>query len=617
MIILKVSFFVIFWFTYSYASDTSEDFSEGTNLPPITVTATRLKDLRGGSLTSITREDIKNSHAESFKELLNQYVPSLDFRSLGGSHTQTSVFTRGTNSNHTVVYINKVRANQLASGIPPWEILSIRNIVRVDVIEAASSGVYGSQAIGGAINIQTSDYREESFIKASVNAGSFQTDEFGLEFQQHLEKLGFKWSVSCQKQQTEGYDVYEFFDPDQDGSKQESCTGNILYDRDWGSVQLDIFHNTTHGEYDRTSPYAKTDEFDSSQLILSGSLFLDLASFWDLTLEGGVYKEKTHHYLADNQNNNRDFSGLRKQLRLFSQYNFSLLTMLAGYEITREQAVLGEESRSPRHDVYSFFTEFEFQNIHATYRLDRSEDFHTQNAASLGYSHPFFKSGNWHLTISKAYRNPSLNDIYSRWNSETNSMEYSNEPNSELKSEISHSIETGVGYRTAKLFWKMGIYWSKIKRMIHLQRQVAKNHKEPIDLIGLTARLRADISDFLELEPSIQILHGEDEDGNPLLRRSPTKGGMGVTYLIDLNNKVGVRFIAKGSSFDKDYSQDPSGKIVKLPSYMITNLWTRHKMSKGLELKSVIKNVFNKNYRDAYGYRNPGREFSIQMSWEY
>jgi vitamin B12 transporter len=125
----------------------------------LVVTATRLATPRGelaSSVTVITAEDIQRRQFRSVPQALRS-VPGLHVVQTGGPGQQTSVFMRGANSNHTLVLIDGVEVSDPSSpaGAVDFSNLWLDNIERIEIVRGPQSTLYGSDAIGGVIQITT------------------------------------------------------------------------------------------------------------------------------------------------------------------------------------------------------------------------------------------------------------------------------------------------------------------------------------------------------------------------------------------------------------------------------------------------------------------------------
>ena len=142
----------------------------------IIVTATRTEIPLSDSLvpvTVITRADIELSLATDLAELL-RFEAGIDIARSGGAGQSTSIFLRGTESNHTLVLIDGVRMNPGTLGGAAIQNIAPELIERIEIVKGARSSLFGTDAIGGVINIITRRVDSE-FIEASLGSGSFDS----------------------------------------------------------------------------------------------------------------------------------------------------------------------------------------------------------------------------------------------------------------------------------------------------------------------------------------------------------------------------------------------------------------------------------------------------------
>jgi vitamin B12 transporter len=147
-------------------------------LAPMIVTATRLPQLASevaSSVTVITQEEIERKQARTLPDIL-QDVPGLNLVQTGGPGGTTSVFMRGTNSNHVKVLLDGIDVGDPSLGNAfNFEHLLLADIERVEVLRGPQSGLYGADAIGGVINIITKKGSGPAQVTGSIEGGSFGT----------------------------------------------------------------------------------------------------------------------------------------------------------------------------------------------------------------------------------------------------------------------------------------------------------------------------------------------------------------------------------------------------------------------------------------------------------
>ena len=103
---------------------------------------------------SFTRADIERRQAVSLPEMLRG-VPGLTLANNGGLGKNSSVFIRGTESDHVLVLIDGVRVGSVTLGVTAFQDLPIDQIERIEIVRGPRTSLYGSDAIGGVIQIFT------------------------------------------------------------------------------------------------------------------------------------------------------------------------------------------------------------------------------------------------------------------------------------------------------------------------------------------------------------------------------------------------------------------------------------------------------------------------------
>ena len=150
-----------------------------TKLPDIVVTATRTptpQNQLAAGVTVFTREDIEKSHATNVPELFKGSL-GIDIAQNGGLGQPTSLFLRGTNTDHVLVLIDGIKVGSVTAGTTPFEHISIDQIERIEIIRGPQSSLYGSEAIGGVIQLFTRKGSVDGVphYTVSMGAGTYDT----------------------------------------------------------------------------------------------------------------------------------------------------------------------------------------------------------------------------------------------------------------------------------------------------------------------------------------------------------------------------------------------------------------------------------------------------------
>jgi vitamin B12 transporter len=153
--------------------------ADSSNLETVVVTATRIptpESQVASSVTVISADDIAAMQTQTLPDVLKN-VPGLNIVQTGGPGGQTSVFMRGTNSNHVKVLVDGIDMSDPSSPTASFNFgqFLTQDIQKVEVLRGPQSGLYGSDAIGGVINVITKAGQGPAQFTATVEGGSFDT----------------------------------------------------------------------------------------------------------------------------------------------------------------------------------------------------------------------------------------------------------------------------------------------------------------------------------------------------------------------------------------------------------------------------------------------------------
>lgn len=175
----RVIFAVSLFSSLSIAARADEAAPDTFTLSPVVVGATRVptpEDQLGSTVTVITADDIAKKQQRTLPDVL-QSVPGLNIVQTGGPGGVSSVFMRGTNSNHTKVFVDGIDMSDPStpSGAFDFAHLTTADIDRIEVLRGPQSGLYGSDAVGGVINIITKTGKGPAMFSGAAEVGSFST----------------------------------------------------------------------------------------------------------------------------------------------------------------------------------------------------------------------------------------------------------------------------------------------------------------------------------------------------------------------------------------------------------------------------------------------------------
>ncbi|HKJ60936.1 MAG TPA: TonB-dependent receptor plug domain-containing protein, partial [Hyphomicrobiales bacterium] len=200
-------------------------------LDPIIVTVSRFAENAGNvgsASTIIDRSQIESAQAENLAELLKR-VPGLTVFQSGGIGSSTSVSIRGAESDQTLVMVDGIRVNDPASTGSEFDfsVFSLANVERIEIIRGPQSGVYGSDAIGGVINIITRKAEGPRETVAEVEGGSYKT--FAQRVYSSATHDDVSVSVAASNFRTSGFSRYSG-GTENDATRKQSIHARLDYD---------------------------------------------------------------------------------------------------------------------------------------------------------------------------------------------------------------------------------------------------------------------------------------------------------------------------------------------------------------------------------------------------
>src|SRR3989449_5147648 len=225
----------------------------------VVVTASRLPQPRSETLqpvTIITAEDIAKAAQQTLVEVL-QALGGVEIASNGGFGQPSSVFMRGANSGHTLVLVDGMRIGSATLGTTALENIPLSQIERIEVVPGELSSLYGSDAIGGVIQIFTKSGKYAPATSVTAGVGTYGSGSVSGGVNRTVGNTDF--SLNFGYLETRGFDATKpgafGHAPDRDGYRNENFSGKIAHHLDArNELGLTVFQSDgrTHLDNDPT-----------------------------------------------------------------------------------------------------------------------------------------------------------------------------------------------------------------------------------------------------------------------------------------------------------------------------------------------------------------------------
>ncbi|MBQ0397842.1 TonB-dependent vitamin B12 receptor BtuB [Providencia rettgeri] len=578
-------------------------------------------------VTVVTREDIDHWQSNTVIDVLRR-LPGVDIAQNGGVGQQSSLFIRGTESRHVLVLIDGVRLNQAGiSGSSDMSQIPISLVQRIEYIRGARSAVYGSDAVGGVVNIITRRDNDGTTLNAGIGSHSYQNYNGSTQ-----QKIGENTTVTAAAAytHTKGFDLA----PKEVSPRQ--------YDKD-GFLSKSLWLGVEHQFSSEILAYARAYGYDnrtSYDVSEYAGVSVDTRKLYSRTYETGLkyHQGKYSSSLMGSYGYSKDYNfDPRKgqysesaNLDESKQYNIQwgnsyLLdkgNISAGIDYQRQSiepssyAMINEKQTLNNTGIYltGQYAIIDSVTAEAAIRSDHHSEFNWHTTWQSGLSWEFHEGYKLVGSYATAYKAPNLTQLYA-YSSSAYGTTLGN-PN--LKPEESKQWEIGVEGTTGPLFWQVNAYHNDIDNLIAYKSGYPTSTYENIgeaEIKGVEW-----VGEFetgiLHHQVTYQYVDPRNKKTDKVLER---RAKQQVKYQLDWAiDKVdmGLTYQYIGSRYDNDYSQFPSRRV-KQGGVSLWDLTAAYPITSHLTIRGKIANMFDKDYETAYGYRTAGREYFLTGSYNF
>ena len=580
---------------------------------PIIVTATRTAQTADETLaavTVITRQDIERQQATSVVDLLRG-MPGLGLSNNGGLGKATSVFLRGTESDHVLVLIDGVKVGSATLGTTAFQDIPIDQIERIEIVRGPRSSLYGSEAIGGVIQIFTRKGGGPLKPYLSLGGGSYKTYNASAGVSGGGERGWF--NVSTSGISTEGFNACNgkpspggagcfTYEPDKDGYRNVSGSVRAGYRFD-GGIEADaqVLRAEGKNKYDGTT----TNESQSVQQVAGGRLRFSPATPWHVALAAGRSRDESDNFkdgvFKSRFDTTRDTASLQNDVTLGAAH---LLTLGLDYQNDRVDSTTAYAVTS-RRDT-GVFTQYQGtfgpQNVQLAVRGDDNEQFGRRTTGGLAWGYDL--NGDLRLTASygTAFKAPTFNELY-----------FPGFGNPNLRPEESQSYELGLRGKGAWGRWSLNAYQTEVNDLIAFDAATsAPANIDSARIRGLEATAAARVAEW-EVRANLTLLDPENRAtganyGKVLPRRAQEALNLDLDRAFG-SYRLGAALQAVGRRYDD------LANTRELSGYAILNLRGEYALAKAWRVQARIENLFDKDYQTAAFYNQPGRGFFVTLRY--
>lgn len=583
--------------------------------PTIEVTASRMTETVDASLADvsvITRADIDASNAPDLLEVLRLQA-GLDVVRTGGPGAQTNVFLRGGNSNHVLVLIDGVRAASANTGAFAWENLPLDSVERIEIVRGPRASYWGSDAIGGVIQIFT---RKLTGPHIAASYGSYRSADGSAGFGARDESGGF--SVQVGARHVGGFsatnpgicngpnDPYCIYNPDDNGAQYHGGVVSGDYKLGAQTLSANLFRSEGTQNFDNGASDGISHTLDQA---IGAALEGDVTNAWHQRLALGTSREDiVTPAFADAYYSTREQASWTNDVTLSD-----LQHLVAGFDAVHERGVSIDTSGfgAPyvkARDINGVFAGWRVADgafdSELAGRYDHNSQFGGAFSGSAAAGWKFSDALRLTASFGTAFRAPDLNELYSPGYGGY----YAGNP--DLKPERSRTLELGAEW-TPDAANRLAVhaFSTRVHDLIDFSGgstyQAINIDRAAVDGIELTQDWHAGP---WSLTNNVTVQNARDADtGAQLLRRPKRKLSSLIERGFGERLSAGLEFIADNTR------QDVGG--VALPGYALVNLRADYRLDPAWRVGARLENVFDRDYELAHGYNTPRRSAYVNVTW--
>ena len=554
--------------------------------------------------TLITRADIDRAQAVDLPSLIRN-VTGIEIVQNGGAGTVSSAFIRGAESRHTLVLVDGIPINNLNFSAAALEHIPLVNVERIEVVRGNVSSLYGSNALGGVIQIFTRDAGTSPWTSLIAQVGSRGLvdvsgstgvkKESGLALTASAQTLHYQGFNAINQKELPGTN------PDRDGYSRRVLSAGVSQDlSQLGRIGLKLSESKGVTEYDsQFGPATQTDK--SNFALTNASLYGQFKLASDLQLDANMGQTS----------DSLDASVTAYPYRIKSSSQNSSLGLTwralqghivtAGYETTTQRldsdTVYKKTERTLNASRLGYLINQGDHLLQINLRQDDYSDFGMATTGLFGYGYRLTPTVRVSANTSTGFMAPTFNDLY---------YPYGGNPN--LRPEHLRSNEIAAQYASGAHDLRVTYFDNQFTDLIgnnssYVRTNIAKAQNKGVELIYLGKFASSTINaGFTSQDPLNSITQKQ------LDRRAKTLANFG------LNQDLGAWKVGAQTRYSSE--RPDSAQTKTLSAYFVSDLTTSYQLSRDLKLIGRINNVFDRKFETAYGYKQERRGVFAGLNWQ-
>ena len=614
-----------------------------SEIPIIVISATKSlqsKSTVGSDIDVINSKTIEESRHNFLGDVINDEMPGTNYFQSGGHGTQAGIQLRGLPKRYSTVYIDGVKMSDPSNPDNSFYISNImkESIQRVEILKGSQSSLYGSNAIGGTINIFTKKGRRGKNTNYSVSNGSSGTSNLNVSFDTAYNNQDFY--IVFNSFRTDGISAMNDSPNinDDDGYNNKSMVGNYGYKiNDNINLRSSFRYNDSFLNYDEVQAGRSDLNNNTDDSELSYNLRLDHkhSKFKNSLIYNYTEIERATKTYT---NASKNYYGYRDAINFVGEYNFNLDTRLVygldnEFDRAKFQKDWPTDYLTSDESIHSQYLDLQFRPSEKLIQtLGFRRDAHTTAGNYKTYrgtlAYKLEDSSKIRSSYGTGIRFPALYDYF--YGTVVESKE-------DLKPEKSKSFDIGYEKNIEKINTSFDISLYHITYEAALEGWESHNWK----VQNSTGKIKSKGIELASLwRPTdsynigLNYSYTDTYDGADC--DNPNQGSANTVRSIDCsmirvprhalnssinyktNNNINNKLIIKYSGEIRDYGNTNNNFADQiLDDYITFSYLADYKFNDTYKIYFEVNNIFNQNYEKAYQYSTLGRSFNIAFKTEY
>ena len=589
----------------------------------------------------INKEMIEQFNSQSLADVLPLQTGIDLTQSIG--QTQ-NIKLQGLKKNQVLILIDGERISGRVDDAIDIGQIPVSYIEKIEIVKGPLSSVYGSEAIGGVINIITKSAKKDFTFGLNSIYGSFNRFDFGFNISNGFlisEKINYSFLFNSVLNKSDGidYDNTDFTSELPGFEKKHFALKNELKFNEKFSVSTKSEFLTENNSWlAGGSKWVNFTDFSTnekiSNLINSKFIYSD-KSYFNFVLNNSKNihgsSEKTNSgFVVRNQTSIEEISSAKINSH-FSPYNTSFITIGAetNLENVKSNRVLNYSKTISTNVIY-FEDEWTIHPLVLNFggRFSKNSEFGKFFAPRVSALYQATPNFSFRTSYGKGFRAPSVNELYIDFNH--SSVGYKIEGNPNLQPENSVGINFGFDYSRDDLVWlRLNFYQNNVKNLIEYFNKPGTSQPVVISYHNIDATINtgADFDiDFrpyenLKLNFGYNYLSAINNKKTPLLFQSPNTSTIKLNYdfkniyskILLFTKWVDIKTVSDEQYDASNYQSDGTPKYKTIPSHFVWNASVSNKYFKNFNLSIGVNNIFNvKHY--PFGQSKP-REMYLSINY--